>query len=212
MGTNSNVAGLTACQSGWTGSVQLVVLGIVAGVTPVDGDSVASVWTRLVDAATRTYGTEFLGHADADGKLRLKTRTLAFAIAATSNTATRLGVGSASGQLNFVSSGTHGGVYPSQGIAASVGSGPSRAQGFAVSGGSYARVGKAGYGSGSLSMHGSYAEIVGMETNLAAATGRYDLWSNGYVIGRYSISDIQRTSTGGLGSLAQLNLTLTGSS
>ena len=214
MALNYHVSGFVPCQTGWTGLIRIEDEDTISFVsyTPVNGDSAASAVDHIVRLALARYGGTWSAWVTRDFKMQVQS-SRSFRIIVTDNTATRTGfpTGTPGWSTTSTASSTHGGIYPSLGLGLDAGAGLQIDEGSATAAGGVARVGLSGLTGGTLTAYGSFAEIVGIEDNLSAAPGRYDVWQGGRMQGRYHVGAVQRGSWGGLASEAFLTADVTGS-
>ena len=182
--------GLSQALTGWTGAISLTAT-ITATVTPVDGDSVASVMSRLVQRAETLIGGTWQVVISASGVLTVSRPSGAFTLTTSGNTATRTALASASGASSYTGSGAHeGGVYPSRGMEVRPGTRVTT-RGRVSGDGSRVIPGTPAPGPVTLVAHGTHAEQWALE---AAAVGLYDVWAEGArgVFVRVNITEARR--------------------
>lgn len=198
-------AGLSQALTAWTGSISVTYGPYVATVTPVDGDSIASVMSRLVYRATSLISAAtWQVTVSAAGVLTI-TASVAFDLATSSNTATRTALASGTGATSYTGSGAHdGGVYPSRGLSVRPGT-PVTTRGRVSGDGSRVVAGTPAPGQIVLLAYGTFAELWSIEL---AAVGVHDVWADGArgVLARVWLTEARRVKLEKLSDLVQVAL------
>lgn len=210
MAGNPYVAGLSKALDGWSGRVRATIGATNADAGGQDGWSVAQVWARFLEVAKETHGGTWEGWVTADGKLVVRS-SLAFTLTATTTTATRLGLstGTYTGATQYTAASAHtGGAYPSVGMGA-------RLRGLTVPMGAPMSDGATGWsggrgdvGGGTVTMHGTLAELVTLRDTLDDGE-TWDVWRAGTVLERVRVRSTRLDRYGRLQSQGQLVLSVT---
>ncbi|MCB9507966.1 MAG: hypothetical protein H6698_09640 [Myxococcales bacterium] len=188
------VTGLSQSLSGWTGAIT-VEKGVTVTVTPVDGDSVASLMSRLVQRAEALIGYDWQAVADAAGVLTLSSTVGNFDLTTSGNVAARTALASGTSAGSYTGSGSHeGGIYPSRGMSVSPGT-PTTTRGRYSGDGSMVVPGRRAPGRVVLVAYDVHASLWSLEASLS---GVYDVWADGArgVLARVRVTSTRRVRQG----------------
>lgn len=189
----ADVGGFSKALTGWTGIVS--VDGGVS-VTPVDGDSVASVCAKLVAEAYLTAGVRYTVVANAAGVLQVS-QASSFTMILSGTTASNLNLAVlSSGQSSYSGLGAHvGGYYPAYGVQVAGGSATRAADPVADGTGAGGMVWRPG-----RQRVTAWDDFAGAWAAEAAESGVYDVWHDGRILTRVHVTGWTRSRPGKLAS------------
>lgn len=201
--SNPMVAGLALVRSGWGGDVTVTIGATVATVTTSGRTSAAEVWEDVVREAAKIHGGEWEGYPTAAGKLAIRGPS-AFTLAATSTAQSRLGLtGTYTGASSYTATSAHSdGVYPSYGLACTVGAAQSD-RGEPTADGAYGWPGRATSARGRVVCYGTFSEVNTLEATLDGAE-TWDAWIAGRIVSRVRLGAVRRSRWGDQASQATL--------